>query len=168
VAEDETMSKPLITALMRGVYWFDDALEDALAAHGIVSLSRAEAFVILNMSIGETRAANIARNIGVSRQAISQILGALEARGYVTMKPDPTDERARVASFSAMFEKHAPLCEKIFRASEKELENRIGASKVAGLRKALMADWGPSPRLSDTTMTGSRRAVARPRKRKNR
>ncbi|HKT72664.1 MAG TPA: helix-turn-helix domain-containing protein [Steroidobacteraceae bacterium] len=166
------MDQVMVLGLMRGVYWFDDALQDALASKG-VRLTRAESFVIINLMLGERRAINIARKLGVSRQAISQILRGLEARGYVTITQDPTDPRARIASYSATFDPHAQMCAKIIRASERELARRIGKQAFAGLREALAADWGPSPKAAETSRSmrrqpqaavraGDRRARARP------
>jgi DNA-binding MarR family transcriptional regulator len=34
--------------------------------------------------------------LGVSKQAMSQLLGELETRGYVEQVPDPTDTRAKI------------------------------------------------------------------------
>lgn len=149
------MDQVMVLGLMRGVYWFDDALQDALAAQG-VRLTRAESFVIINLMLGERRAINIAKKLGVSRQAISQILQGLETRGYVTVTQDPTDPRARIASYSATFDPHAEMCAKIIRASERELERRIGKQTFAGLRKALAADWGPSPKVAETSTSARR------------
>ena len=141
------MKQPLIVGLVRAVYWLDDALQDALAAQGI-RLTRAESLVIANMMSGIRRGTHIARNLGVSRQATGQILASLESRGYVTSSPDPSDPRARLVNFSTTFRKHAPLCYRIIRASERELEQRIGKPAVDALRAALAIDWGPVPRLA--------------------
>ena len=134
---------------MRGVYWFDDAINTELKARGI-QLTRAESFVILNMLMGVRRGVDIARNLGVSRQATAQLIQALEARGYATTTPDPHDARARIVSFSTIFDKHAPLCDRLLRASERELERRIGKRRVDAMRSALFADWGPIPRVVTT------------------
>ena len=131
-------------SMVRAVYWFEESLEAALAVHGI-QLTRAESFVVTNMVMGIRRAINISRNLGVSRQAIAQIIAALESRGYVMQVPDPLDPRARVLNFSKTFEKHAPLCNMLMRASERELEQRVGKSAVQALRAALRIDWGPVP-----------------------
>lgn len=111
-------------------------------------MTRAEALVIANMAAGETRASNIARNLGVSRQAISQILSELSDRGIVVVTDDPRDRRSRIAKLAQGMEDEDELCVRIFTALEKELEGRIGPRLMKGLYEALEGAWGEAPLLA--------------------
>ena len=96
-----TMDSPfLMMNLLSALYWFDEALQAALKEAGIPNVSRAQSMLIANISAGEHRATRIARNLGVTRQAISLMLSELETRGSVELFPDPDDGRARLVRFA--------------------------------------------------------------------
>ena len=133
--------------LLGAMYWFDNAFQINLEAMGFERTTRAETFVILNIADGEQKAIEIAKNLGISRQAISQILKDFEARGWITVQADPNDRRARIVRFSQNFAARGEMCAQIIRGIIHELEERIGKQLVDALRAALAADWGDPPRL---------------------
>ena len=134
--------------LLNSMYWFDDAFQVNLESMGLERTSRVESFVLLNISAGEQRAIEIAKNIGVTRQAISQILKDFEERGWIAVTADPTDGRARIVNFSESFAERGEMCSQIIRGIVRELEDRIGKSMVDTLRVALASEWGDPPRLN--------------------
>ena len=91
-------SRFLMMNLLSALYWFDEALQAALKEAGIPNVSRAQSMLIANISAGEHRATRIARNLGVTRQAISLMLTqptmikrpVLDVSGRLTVgfKPD--------------------------------------------------------------------------------
>lgn len=137
----------MIATLMKRLYWFQDALQNALEPNGLRPLTRAQAFVVGNIAVGEYKASNIARNLGVSRQAVSQILTELERLHYIELVPDPSDKRSRIARFSNAFAEEGETCARIFGALEEELGQRLGQRRLAQLRDGLEAEWGEPPRL---------------------
>jgi DNA-binding MarR family transcriptional regulator len=130
--------------LLKGLYWFDNALQNGLKKGGFQAVTRTQSLILLNIMVGESRAARLANNLGVSRQAMSEILGEMEKRGLITSKADAKDKRAQVVTFSAESRDIRNAALRILARLERELEQRIGASNVSALRKALAADWGPS------------------------
>lgn len=134
--------------LLNATYWFDDAFQVNLEAMGFERTSRAESFVLLNIAGGEQRAIEIARNLGMSRQAISQILQEFESRGWITVAPDPTDRRARIVGFSESFAERGEMCSQIINGIVRELEDRIGKPMVDAIRAAVGRRWGDPPRLN--------------------
>lgn len=165
----------MIITLLKRLYWFHDALQNALQPNGLKPLSRAQAFVVGNIAAGEYRASKIARNLGVSRQAISQILIELERLRYIELVADPNDKRSRIVRFSRAFAREGEACAQIFRALEEELGQRIGQRRLVQLREGLEAEWGEPPQLGrlpdlmNTPRTRARswtpRPSARPAKR---
>ena len=138
--------------LLSATYWFDDAFQVNLEAMGFERTSRAESFVLLNIASGEQRAIEIAKNLGMSRQAISQILKEFEARGWITVTPDPTDRRARIVSFSESFAERGEMCSQIINGIVRVLEERIGKAMVDAIRAAVGRRWGDPPRLTETRL----------------
>ncbi|TAK97949.1 MAG: MarR family transcriptional regulator [Rhodospirillaceae bacterium] len=150
------------TSLLNATYWFDDAFQLSLEASGLERTTRAESFVIVNIAAGERRAIQIAQNLGVSRQAISQIIKDMERRGIIVSHQDPNDGRARVVSFSKSFEEHGDICSKIVTGIVRELEQRLGKVAIDRFRSTLAADWGQPPKVRvDNPGTSSSKRVKR-------
>lgn len=131
--------------LLSAVYWFDEALQAALKSHGWGEVTRAQSLVLSNIAAGVHRASNLARNLGVSRQAISQMLSEMEARGLVVIKPDEKDRRAQVVTFSAASFPIRDDAMNILWRIEDELASRIGQARIRNLRETLQLDWGEPP-----------------------
>lgn len=129
--------------LLRGVYWFDNALQARLKRRGYKTVTRAKSLILLNIAMGERRAAQLATNLGVSRQAMSQMLAAMKKRGLITIKADETDKRAQIVSFSEQSQDIRDAAMVILSKLERELEKRIGVKHVSAMRSALGQDWGP-------------------------
>lgn len=51
---------------------------------------------LLDPSGAGTRAQELARRSGVTKQAMSQLIRELQTRGYIEQVPDPTDTRAKL------------------------------------------------------------------------
>lgn len=138
--------------LLTAVYWFDEALQTALREAGIRNVTRAQSLLIANISGGEQRAIRIARNLGVSRQAISQMLVELEARDIVVVEPDPDDRRARIVRLSEKSNKTRIAASRILRHLERELVERLGLETYNSLRDGLMRDWGDPPAIPSSVL----------------
>ncbi|MDP9082291.1 MAG: MarR family transcriptional regulator [Pseudomonadota bacterium] len=137
-------SRLIFMDLLGAVYWFDEALQEQLSARGWTRLTRAQSLVLLNIAIGIQRASEIAKNIGVSRQAMSQMLAEMQTRELIAIEADPTDRRAQLVVFSGTSAAIRDDAVQILSALEAELSKRIGTRKFLGLREALAADWGAS------------------------
>lgn len=144
----ESQGESFFSDLLNATYWFEDAFALNMEAAGIVQLSRAERFIIVNITAGETRATNIARNLGVSRQALSQVLRVLEEKQIVIAVPDPGDLRARVLKFTDSFAAHASVCSRIVGDIVSVLEGRLGKDRVRRMKDAISCDWGTPPLIA--------------------
>lgn len=135
-------------SMLKGVYWFDNALQAQLKNKGFKSVTRTQSLILLNVAMGERRAASLATNLGVSRQAMSQMLGSMRKRGLITIKADESDKRAQIITFSEQSQDIRDAAMTILARLERELERRIGPKHIDALRKAVDLDWGP-PMLDD-------------------
>jgi DNA-binding MarR family transcriptional regulator len=81
----------------------------------------------------------LAERLGVTKQAVSQALDDLEQLGIVERVADPADARARLVRFTERG--RAGLLDglAILRELEAECAAAIGASRMAELRRALIA-----------------------------
>lgn len=130
-------SSLLILDLMRAFYWFDEQLRARLAERGWPGITRSQSLVLANVANGVTRPSRIAEHLGVTRQAMSQLLGEMAARGLVDLVPDPDDARAQRVASAAAGVTIREAARAILRDLEQELEQRVGPKVMAGLRMAL-------------------------------
>jgi len=137
----------LMMYLLRAVYWFDEALQASLKEAGIPNVSRAQSMLIANIAAGEQRATRLARNLGVTRQAVSLMLNELEARGIVELVPDPDDGRAQIVCIAEQGNETRRAAAKAFQYLELKLVERIGLLAYHGLRDAIRLDWGEPPHV---------------------
>lgn len=157
--------------LLQAASWFDDAFGQNIEAAGFQRPTRAETYIFACMAAGKRQATEIARSLGVSRQAISQIIGNLERRGMVISEEDPNDRRARIVRFRVLSSEEGDLAAKILVGIVELLERRVGKEAVDMLRKALAADWGQPPVFdpaSDFPLTVDRPSKRRHASRKGR
>ena len=139
---DDQPPELLMRGLLRAYYWMDESLQNGLQQAGYAPRTRTQTMILINISDGITRAAELARVLGVSRQAIQQQINELEREELVTQIPDPNDRRANRIVFS---EKGAELINAALatlRQAEQALAMRLGYETVSNLRRALMTDWG--------------------------
>ena len=137
----------LIALLLKRMYWFQDAALDSFAVNGLATVTRAQSMVISTIASGQQRASDIARHLGVSRQAIGQILADLEKKGFIDLTTDPADKRSRIATLKKGFAEEGAGYPRLFEALEQELARRIGTRRLANLRDALEAEWGEPPHI---------------------
>lgn len=139
---------PLGQLLLQAFRWMDDSLRATLAARGWPHITPAQSLVFAHLDHGGTRSAELARRIGVSRQAVHQTVRELEALGLVEQVPDPANASARLVRLTAEGRRNVAAALTAFADLEAELADRIGADMVAQLRAALERDWqqpGPVP-----------------------
>lgn len=127
--------------LLHAFHWFDDALEASLAARGVEGLTPARALLLSQLGRGSS-ASELARRLGVSRQAAHKTVDDLERRGLLRSEPDPDNRSAQRVHATASGERtlaevHAALAE-----LETELARRLGRVRVRTLRATLEASWG--------------------------
>ena len=133
--------------LLRGLYWIDEALQHGLQAHGWNNVSRSQSLILVNVASGVHRASQLANNLGISRQAISQMLAEMQNNGLLELEPDPTDRRAQRVSFSRRSSRLRDDAMHILESIETELAKRLGKRRMDALREALATSWGTLPEL---------------------
>lgn len=135
----------LLMELLQHYYWLDDALNSNLQRLGWEPVTRSQSLVLIHLATGVNRASIIARNIGVSRQAMSQILNEMRERKLVEFEPDPTDKRASIIRFCSESKHIRQDAVDILASIEAELARRIGRRSIRKLFEILEQDWGEIP-----------------------
>lgn len=86
-----------------------------------------------------TRQTELARRLGVSKQAVNQLVSELEELGVLERVPDPSDRRATLVRFTQ--KKGRSLLDglALLGEIERELEQAIGKERMEALHDALGA-----------------------------
>jgi DNA-binding MarR family transcriptional regulator len=84
-----------------------------------------------------TRTTEIARRMGVTKQAVNQALGEIEAMGLVKRIPDPSDGRAKLVRFTTKGRRELLLGLQVLAEIEVELASSIGEARLRRIHKDL-------------------------------
>lgn len=90
-----------------------------------------------HIDLDGTRPSEIARRVGISKQAVGQLVAELEAMGAVERVPDPADRRARLVKFSTQPGRGLLDGLAVLMAFEEELADDIGDDLMGDLKYGL-------------------------------
>jgi DNA-binding MarR family transcriptional regulator len=86
---------------------------------------------------GALRMGSLTEMSGVTKQAISQQVAYLEARGYVTVEPDAADSRAKLVRLTKKGQRSNEAARSLFAAVERDWRQRFGGDEMRHLRTLL-------------------------------
>lgn len=130
---------PLARLFAIGYRVLVDGLHERLAERGYTDVRPAFGFVLLAARAGGVRGADIAAFLGVTKQAASKLVDAMEAAGYVAREPDPRDERAKRVVLTGRGTALLADVERIYAELEAEWAATLGDGGVEALRTGLTA-----------------------------
>lgn len=133
----------LLLSLLRGFYWFDEGLQNYLQARGWPVVTRPQSMVMANLVLGVRRPSDIARNMGVSRQAIHATLNQMIAMDMVALVDDPSNGRVKIVVPTAMGETMRIDAQRSMVLMGEELSRRLGRTPFLKAAHVLHQDWGP-------------------------
>lgn len=119
---------------------FGTLIEDLharLADRGWSGLRPAYGYVLVNARARPTKVTDVARVLGVTKQAASQVVDAMAAEGFVRREADPGDARARVVVLTEEGHRLLAAVEEVYREQEREWAAVIGAEALSRMREDL-------------------------------
>lgn len=145
----------LIIPLLQGYEWFDEGLQRSLRAREWPVLTRPESMIMIHVLLEMTKPSEIARSLGLTRQAVHRTLGNICEKGLFEMKPDPEDGRGSIIELTALGRAMRQDAQHIVHLMFAELRHRLGDEKIEALASVLSMDWGPIPSfgLEDRRLT---------------
>jgi DNA-binding MarR family transcriptional regulator len=132
----------LIIALFQRFCWLDEGLQARLHDRGWPDVSRSQSMVMTNIVSGVVRPSDIARNLGISRQAIHNTIGQMIKLGMVKLDPDPDDRRHMVVSLTQTGLQMRQDAQRAMDELGAQISTMLGAKQFESLLAALEADWG--------------------------
>ena len=132
----------LIIALFQRFCWLDEGLQARLHDHGWPDVNRPQSMVMTNIVSGVVRPSDIARNLGVSRQAIHSTINQMVKLGMVRLDVDPDDRRHMIVSLTDLGARMRQDAQRSMDALTAQIADRLGQDRFDALLAALEADWG--------------------------
>jgi DNA-binding MarR family transcriptional regulator len=132
----------LIIALFQRFCWLDEGLQARLHDHGWPDVNRPQSMVMTNIVSGIVRPSDIARNLGISRQAIHSTIGQMVKLGIVRLEVDPDDRRHMIVSLTELGARMRQDAQRSMEALSAQIAGRLGQDRFDALLAALEADWG--------------------------
>jgi len=126
---------PVLLGSARRAY--GQAIRHALTEAGFDDLPPRSAFVLGAIRRGETSASSLAQGMATSKQAASQLLDTLVARGYVDRVPDEQDRRRVTLTLTDRGRGAAVEVRDAIEGVDARLVDAVGADDLAVLRRSL-------------------------------
>lgn len=141
--KDETAAAgQVLLNLLTGFYWFDEGLRSYIQARGWPEVTRPQSMVMANLVMGVRYPSEIARRLGVSRQAIHATLKSMIGMGMVELADDPENMRVKVVVFTPMGEAMRRDAQQAMKIMVDTLAGRIGTDAFDKAASMLALDWG--------------------------
>lgn len=140
--EDVPQANQILLNLLSGFYWFDEGLQSYIRARGWPEVTRPQSMVMANVVMGVRRPSDIARRLGISRQAIHSTLKSMADMGMVELADDPGNQRVKVVVLTPTGEAMRRDAQKAMQLMIAALIERIGPEAFEAAREALARDWG--------------------------
>jgi DNA-binding MarR family transcriptional regulator len=128
---------PLARLLAMAYRMLVDGLHERLAARGWTDVRPAFGFVLLALRAGPTSLRDLPGVLGTSKQAVSKLVDAMVAAGYLERTIDPGDARVRRVQLSERGRALLAEVEDIWRELEDGWAGTLGGARLKGLRGEL-------------------------------
>ena len=125
----------LVDVLKRAV---DDAVMSGLADAGFDDITRAHGVVFEMVDPGGSRVVDMARRARMTKQAMGQLVAAVEELGYVERIPDPSDGRAQLVRVTRRGERAAAAGRNGLERLEREWASVAGDRRFATTHRVLV------------------------------
>jgi len=128
-----------IPGLLRGARRaYGNLVSQAFADAGFDDMPRHGAYVLARVYGDSSASAELARDLGISKQAVSQLIDTMVMRGYLARTPDTGDRRRMVLALTPRGEEATTASWRAASEADAELASRLSTEGVAALRAGLI------------------------------
>ena len=136
-ADRSEFATPTLMRSARGAY--AQAIRAQLQLLGIDDLPRNGAFILAGIDTSGGPRADLPSELGVTKQAVSQVIDVLVNRGYLERHGDPGDRRRVVLELTDRGREVVRAVQRGVEAVDRRLEERVPPEQVDAMRSALIA-----------------------------
>jgi DNA-binding MarR family transcriptional regulator/catechol 2,3-dioxygenase-like lactoylglutathione lyase family enzyme len=133
----EEYATPTLMRSARGVY--AQSIRAHLDAIGIADLPRNGAFILAGIDTSGGPRQDLPSELGVTKQAVSQVIDVLVNRGYLTRHPDLGDRRRMVLELTGRGREVVGAVQRGIEAVDRRLAERVAPEQIEAMRSALVA-----------------------------
>ena len=137
VTEPRTPSLATLMRAARNTYLV--AVRTPLAQSGFDDLPRDGVYTISAIASGDVSPAGLGGRLGVSKQAVSQLLDSLVLRGYLERSIDTVDRRRMRLALTDRGKDVAAICRLAIDRLERRIAERVGEECIQQTRRTLEA-----------------------------
>jgi DNA-binding MarR family transcriptional regulator len=130
-------STPMLMRAARGAY--AGSIRAELHAAGIDDLPRNGAFVLAGIDTSGGPRTDLPGDLGVTKQAVSQVIDILASRGYLVRNPDPGDRRRISLELTERGRAAVAAVRRGIDVVDQHLSERITPEQAEAMRSALLA-----------------------------
>jgi DNA-binding MarR family transcriptional regulator len=128
---------PTLMRAARGVY--AQSIRARLQLIGIDDLPENGIFILAGIDTAGGPRRDLPAGLGVTKQAVSQVIDILVHRGYLTRSPDEGDRRRVVLELTDRGHQVVDAATRAVEAVDRQLAERVSAEQVEAMRSALIA-----------------------------
>jgi DNA-binding MarR family transcriptional regulator/catechol 2,3-dioxygenase-like lactoylglutathione lyase family enzyme len=128
---------PTLMRAARGVY--AQSIRAQLQLIGIDDLPENGIFILAGVDTSGGPRRDLPAGLGVTKQAVSQVIDILVNRGYLTRSPDQGDRRRVVLELTDRGHQVVDAATHAVEAVDRQLAERVSAEQVEAMRSALIA-----------------------------
>ena len=134
----------LIAGLVKALDWFDNSLQNVLASQGFTPVHRTQSLILVYIASGLRSPADIAREMGLTRQNVHQMTKLLIESGLVEQRQHPDDpRRIQYGLTESSADIRTAALEALNALTELMAKRtRTTANDLRVFRRLLAADWG--------------------------
>lgn len=108
-----------------------------LAAAGFTGLRMRHSVLLNALGPDGGRITQLAAELGMTKQAMGEMIDDLESNGYLERTSDPSDRRARVIRFTAKGQDALAMAFEVIPAIEREYAERVGADRYLAAKRTI-------------------------------
>jgi DNA-binding MarR family transcriptional regulator len=132
-----TYATPTLMRSARGAY--AQSIRAQLQLSGIDDLPANGVFILAGIDVSGGPRQDLPAELGVTKQAVSQVIDILVTRGYLTRSPDPDDRRRVVLELTGRGHEVVEAARRGMEAVDRQLQQRVSPDQIDAMRSALIA-----------------------------
>lgn len=134
-------SNDLKELLLRRFKWFEDHIFDQEKNTEYNYLTLAQTRIFALMRGRDMTISDLAKRMGVSRQAVQKTISTLVDHGLLELRVCPNNRSAKLIKITAEGHRLRSRAKKAIENAERDLARKIGPNKVKLLKEVLCEDW---------------------------